>query len=62
MKCELKVCGKAALKLKKTVKAGRHEDGCCPLKVINGVVYDFRCYFCKSLPRVGSANRSELYR
>ena len=34
----------------------------CYLKVINGEVYDFRCYFCKSLPRVGSANRSELYR
>ena len=31
-------------------------------QVINGVVYDFRCYFCKNLPRVGSANRSELYR
>ena len=31
-------------------------------QVINSVVYDFRCYFCKNLPRVGSANRSELYR
>ena len=46
----------------KTDKSLRHEDGCCPLKVINGSVYDFRCYFCKVLPRVGSANRSELYR
>ena len=40
----------------------RHEDGCCPLKEIQGKIYDFRCYFCKVLPRVGSANRSELYR
>ena len=46
----------------KVDKSMRHEDGCCPLKVINGSVYDFRCYFCKFLPRVGSANRSELYR
>ena len=49
-------------RVRKAIKSGRHEDGCCPLKVINGVVYDFRCYFCKNLPRVGSANRSELYR
>jgi len=40
----------------------KQEDGCCPLKVIKGSVYDFRCVFCKHLPRVGSANRSELYR
>jgi len=38
------------------------EDGTCPTRVINGILYDFRCYFCKKLPRVGSANRSELYR
>ena len=38
------------------------EDGCCPLKEIKGVLYDFRCIFCRKLPRVGSANRSELYR
>ena len=46
----------------KVDKSMRHEDGCCPLKVINGSVYDFQCYFCKFLPHVGSANRSELYR
>jgi len=46
----------------KIERTTRQEDGCCPLKVINGLVYDFRCYFCKFLPRVGSANRSELYR
>jgi len=34
----------------------------CPVKVVNGILYDFRCYFCKKLPRVGSANRSELMR
>ena len=33
------------------------EDGTCPVKVIDGKAYDFRCYFCKKLPRVGSANR-----
>ena len=49
-------------RVKKAIKSGRHEDGCCPLKEIQGNVYDFRCYFCKVLPRVGSANRSELYR
>jgi len=38
------------------------EDGTCPTKVIMGKLYDFRCYFCKILPRVGMANRSELYR
>lgn len=38
------------------------EDGTCPTKVIMGKLYDFRCYFCKTLPRIGSANRSELYR
>ena len=37
-------------------------DGTCPIKVINDIVYDFRCYFCKKLPRPGSANRSELMR
>ena len=26
-------------------------DGTCPIKIINGIVYDFRCYFCKKLPR-----------
>ena len=31
-------------------------------KTIDGVVYDFRCHFCKILPRDGKANRSELYR
>ena len=40
----------------------RQMDGVCPLREINGQVYDFRCYICKVLPRVGSANRSELYR
>ena len=34
------------------------EDGTCPTKVIMGKLYDFRCYFCKILPRVGMANRS----
>ena len=38
------------------------EDGTCPIREIRGVPYDFRCYFCKILPRVGMANRSELYR
>ena len=33
------------------------EDGTCPTKVIMGKLYDFRCYFCKILPRVGMANR-----
>ena len=37
-------------------------DGVCPLRMVNGQVYDFRCHICKVLPRVGSANRSELYR
>ena len=40
----------------------RQIDGVCPLRMVNGQVYDFRCYICKVLPRVGSANRSELYR
>ena len=40
----------------------RQIDGICPLREINGQGYDFRCYICKVLPRVGSANRSELYR
>jgi len=34
----------------------------CPVKIVNGILYDFRCFFCKKLPRVGSANRSELMR
>merc|ERR1719186_814822 len=34
----------------------------CPVKIVNGVLYDFRCFFCKKLPRAGSANRSELMR
>jgi hypothetical protein len=33
------------------------EDGTCPTRVIMGKLYDFRCYFCKTLPRVGMANR-----
>ena len=36
------------------------EDGTCPTKVIMGKLYDFRCYFCKILPRVGMANRFVL--
>jgi len=34
----------------------------CPIRVLNGVLYDYRCYYCKKLPRVGSANKSELLR
>jgi len=34
----------------------------CPVKIVKGLLYDFRCFFCKKLPRVGSANRSELMR
>jgi len=33
-----------------------------PIKIINGVAYDFRCTICGKLPRAGSANRSELMR
>ena len=38
------------------------EDSVCPVKVKKGIVVDFRCGFCRYLPRPGSANRSELYR
>ena len=72
--CVLKACQKRTRhkNVQKVKKRGpgpnmlkmmaEQEDGTCPTKVINGVLYDFRCYFCKKLPRVGSANRSELYR
>jgi len=72
--CVLKVCQKRTRhkNIQKVKKRGpgpnmlkmmaEQEDGTCPTRVINGVLYDFRCYFCKKLPRVGSANRSELYR
>ncbi|XP_023322957.1 uncharacterized protein LOC111697257 [Eurytemora carolleeae] len=38
------------------------DDAACPFKMIDGQLYDFRCVFCKKLPRAGMANRSELYR
>ena len=40
----------------------QQDDGVCPFRLINGVLWDFRCYICKKLPRAGMANRSELYR
>eukprot|EP00092_Neocalanus_flemingeri_P014776 GFUD01015946.1.p1 GENE.GFUD01015946.1~~GFUD01015946.1.p1 ORF type:complete len:1168 (+),score=214.68 GFUD01015946.1:221-3505(+) len=70
--CVHKECQKRTRKKTQKFKKGANtsmlklmaeqEDGTCPTKVINGILYDFRCYFCKKLPRVGSANRSELYR
>jgi len=45
-----------------TAMMEEQDDGACPFKMIDGKLYDFRCYFCKKLPRAGMANRSELYR
>ena len=38
------------------------ENGTCPVKFVKGKLIDFRCCFCRTLPRTGCANRSELYR
>ena len=34
----------------------------CPTRMFRGQEYDFRCIYCKVLPREGKASRSELYR
>ena len=34
----------------------------CPTRMFRGQQYDFRCIYCKVLPRKGVASRSELYR
>ena len=34
----------------------------CPTRMFRGQEYDFRCIYCKVLPRKGVASRSELYR
>ena len=44
------------------VSQAEQEEQVCPVKVQKGVLLDFRCGFCRALPRPGSANRSELYR
>jgi len=38
------------------------DDATNPFKIIDGELYDMRCYICKKLPRAGMATRSELYR
>ena len=62
--CERNICETPISLFGSKVVQDQHRqmDGICPLKIVNGAVYDFRCYICKVLPRVGSANRSELYR
>ena len=62
--CERNECEKPISLYGSKVVQDQHRqmDGVCPLREVNGQVYDFRCYICKVLPRVGSANRSELYR
>ena len=62
--CERNICETRISLFGSKVVQDQHRqmDGICPLKIVNGAVYDFRCYICKVLPRVGSANRSELYR
>ena len=34
----------------------------CPTRMFRGQEYDFRCIYCKVLPREGKVSRSELYR
>ena len=62
--CERNICETPISLFGSKVVQDQHRqmDGVCPLRMVKGVVYDFRCYICKVLPRVGSANRSELYR
>jgi len=62
--CERNICETPISLFGSKVVQDQHRqmDGICPLRMVNGAVYDFRCYICKVLPRVGSANRSELYR
>jgi len=38
------------------------DDATNPFKIVDGELYDMRCYICKKLPRAGTAARSELYR
>jgi len=42
--------------------AEQDESLVCPIKVFDGILYDYRCFYCKKLPRAGMANRSELLR
>jgi len=42
--------------------AEQDESLVCPIKVVDGILYDYRCFYCKKLPRAGMANRSELLR
>ena len=38
------------------------EKDVCPTRMYRGQQYDFRCIYCKVLPREGRVSRSELYR
>ena len=43
-------------------KRGWDGGDICPTKMFCGRLYDFRCIYCKVLPREGVVSRSELYR
>ena len=48
--------------IKKNKVLIKQEDQGSHMKTVNGQLYDFRCHFCKVLPRYGKPCRSELYR
>ena len=48
--------------IKKNKVLIKQEDNGSHMKTVNGQLYDFRCHFCKVLPRYGKPCRSELYR
>ena len=64
--CQLRVCqnnprqGNIMIQLMMEQDDG--VEDCKPVRIVDGVPYDLRCFFCKKLPRFGCANRSELYR
>ena len=43
-------------------KPGQDGGEICPTRMFCGRLYDFRCIYCKVLPREGRVSRSELYR
>jgi len=51
-----------SIKIKKNKVLIKQEDNGSHMKTVNGQLYDFRCHFCKVLPRYGKPCRSELYR